>query len=70
VKRDPRFVEQNYSYCKKYYTEVFKHYHETMPKDHFLQIFGETFATQGQNMMDIVPEITIWQFIENLSKDE
>jgi len=66
VKRDPRFVDQNYKSCQKYYREIFKHYHETMLPDNFLQIFGETFSTQAQNMIDIVPDLTIWQFIEKL----
>jgi hypothetical protein len=67
VKRDARFVEQNYSYCQKYYWEVFKHYDETMTKDNFSQIFSETLSQQAPTMADILPEKTIYQFIESLA---
>lgn len=66
VKRDSRFVDQNYSYCQKYYREVFKHYDETMTKDNFSQIFSETLSQQAPGMADILPERTIYQFIESL----
>lgn len=68
VKRDPRFIEQNYSYCVKYYNSVFKDMCDRIPKDNFNGIFGETLSQQSQNMIDIVPEKTIYQFIEDLKK--
>ena len=66
VKRDPRFVEQNYSYCVKYYKEVFKDFYEKMPLENFNEIFGETIFEQAPNMKDVVPELTIHQFIDKL----
>ncbi len=69
VKRDPRFIEQNYKYCIKYYNEVFKHYHETMERDSFEQIFAETYAQQSQGMLDTIPDKSIYQFIDELRKE-
>lgn len=69
VKRDPRFVEQNYKSCKKYYKEVFKHFNETMTKENFESIFGETISQQVTHMGDVVPDKTIYQFIEELKND-
>lgn len=69
VKRDPRFTKQNYSYCVKYYNEVFKEMYERMTKEDFNDIFGETMAGQAQNMKDIVPEKTLYQFIESLCEN-
>ena len=66
VRRDKRFIDQNYSYCVKYYKEVFKHYDETMTKDNFSQIFSETLSQQAPNMIDTLPEKTIYQFIDKL----
>jgi glycosyltransferase involved in cell wall biosynthesis len=66
VKRDSRFTEQNYKYCKKYYNEVFKELYERMPKENFDGIFSETLAQQAVNMQDVLPEKTIYQFIEKL----
>lgn len=67
VKRDPRFIEQNYNSCIKYYKEIFKHYHETMDKNNFDPIFAEIMAQQSNNTKDLIPEKTIYQFIEMLS---
>jgi glycosyltransferase involved in cell wall biosynthesis len=68
-KRDKRFIDQNYSYCVKYYKEIFKHFHETLTKDNFEAIFGETLSGQAANMKDIVPDKSIYQFIDDLRKD-
>jgi glycosyltransferase involved in cell wall biosynthesis len=69
VKRDPRFVEQNYSYCVKYYNEVYKKYIE-MEKETIDQIFAETLAQQSGSMKDFVAEKTIHQFIEELCQQK
>lgn len=69
VKRDPRFIEQNYKSCIKYFKEIFKHYHDTMLPENFTQIFAETMAQQSSNMQDLIPELTIYQFIEKLKND-
>ena len=68
IKRDPRFTEQNFSHCVKYYKEVFKQYDETMTHDNFAQIFSETISEQAPNNKDVLPEKTIYQFIEELKK--
>lgn len=70
VKRDPRFIKQNYSYCIKYYDEIFKEVSERLPKESFDAIFGETLSQQAPNMIDIVPDKTIYQFIETLKNEE
>lgn len=69
ITRDPRFVEQNYKCCGKYYNEVFKYYHDTMPKDNFTKIFAETLQQQSPNMGDICPDISIFQFIDKLKNE-
>jgi len=66
VKRDPRFIEQNYNCCVKYYKEVFKDLYEKMDKKNFNDIFSQTFTEQAPNMKDIIPDNTIFQFIEDL----
>lgn len=66
VKRDPRFIKQNYLYCIKYYNEIFKSIENRMPKESFNDIFSETLCQQAPNMKDILPDKTIFQFIEDL----
>lgn len=69
VKRDPRFKEQNYNNCKKYYKEIFKRYKDT-DKENYSQIFAETLSNQAPNMRDFVAEKTIYQFIEELGEEK
>ena len=66
VKRDPRFVEQNYNSCVKYYKEVFGEMYNKMDKKNFDEIFAQTLSEQAPNMNDNVPEKTIYQFIDEL----
>lgn len=66
VKRDPRFIKQNYGCCVKYYREIFKELHKTKSKDVLNSIFAQTFSEQAPNMRDNVPDRTIHQFIEDL----
>ena len=68
VKRDPRFTEQNYSYCVKYYNEVYKDI--KMPKQDIEDIFAQTLSEQAQNMKDNIPDKTIYQFIKELKNNK
>ena len=68
VKRDPRFIKQNYNACVKYYKEVFKELYEGKDKENFTSIFAQTLSEQAPNMRDNVPDKTIHQFIEDLKK--
>jgi glycosyltransferase involved in cell wall biosynthesis len=69
VRRDPRFTEQNYSYCVKYYEEVFSELWSKYGIDGCRDIFGETLAQRSHDMMDIVPDKAIHQFIEDLNNE-
>jgi len=69
VKRDKRFVKQNYNSCVKYYREIFYHYDSTMKKEDFEAIFGETLSGQAPNMKDVVPDKSIYEFIKTLKED-
>lgn len=66
VKRDPRFKDQNYGYCIKYYNEVFEHYHNTMDRETMEPIFAQTLSQQAPGMLDTVPDKSIYQFVEEL----
>jgi hypothetical protein len=69
VKRDPRFIDQNYRACVKYYKEVFGELYEKMDKKTFDPIFAQTLAEQAPNMQDNVPDKTVHQFIELLKSE-
>ena len=66
VKRDPRFIEQNYAKCKEYYDKVFKEIEQRIDKKILDDIFAQTMAQQSVNMQDFVAEKTIYQFIKEL----
>ena len=70
LQRDKRFLEQNYGYCLKYYREVFKDLEGRMDKENFHSIFAETISQQFSQMNDVVPDRTIYQFIEELKNNE
>lgn len=67
-KRDPRFKTQNYNYCVKYYKEVYKQLEAEIPPEHFADIAAQTIAQQASNMTDILPDQTIYQFIDDLKR--
>ena len=68
IKRDPRFIEQNYKYCVKYYNEVFKELWNKMSRENFTEIFAETISQRAHDMKDFIADKTIYQFIEDLEK--
>lgn len=67
VARDKRFIEQNYAYCKKYYDEVFKDYKDGLYSQSATDIFSEVMMQQAANNKGVVPDKTIYQFIEELA---
>lgn len=66
VKRDKRFIKQNYEYCVKYYNEIYKDLEKKIPEKDISDIFAQTLSEQAPNMNDNVPDKTIYQFIEDL----
>jgi len=69
VARDSRFSEQNFKWSSIYYHEVYKDLEQRFPIESIYNIFSETFTSQAQGMQDIVPHITIDQFIQELKKE-
>lgn len=65
--RDPRFKEQNYKCCVKYYNEVFKKIRTELSDKIFEEIFSEVMRTS--DMTGIAPKITIYQFLEQLEQE-
>ena len=68
-KRDPRFKDQNYTCCVKYYKEVFAEIQGRLPEGPINDIFSQTLSEQAPNMRDVLPSVTINQFLDQL-RDE
>ena len=68
-KRDPRFKEQNFKYAKKYYDEIFKDIECKLSVDAIEEVFAREYHMRAQDLMDIAPRFTFFDFLKVLSMD-
>ena len=71
-KRDSKFSYRNFSYCAKYYKEIFSDVMDKLRNtDNGSNILKSEFAkeyhSRANELMDICPGITFFEFLENLS---
>ena len=66
VARDPRFKEQNFESCVLYYKEIFEDMEKKYTKEQLNPLFAEVLVGQAPSMQGIVPEWTIYEFIDLL----
>lgn len=66
--RDARFKDQNYLNCVKYYQLVFKNIRPEIPDNIFKEIYSQ--VVQQSDMMNIAPDLTIYQFLDKLEAEE
>ena len=64
--RDPRFIEQNFQWCQKYYTMVFEDIIKRIPQKHILDILNKSVINHLARAQDIAVDETVYQFIERL----
>lgn len=68
--RDNRFTEQNFKWCKTYYDLIFAEILSRIPQEHIIKIVGEKIAEETPSIKDILIDITFYQFLELLDKNE
>lgn len=68
--RDNRFAEQNLKWCKIYYDTIFSEVMSRIPQEYIVKIVGENIATEALSIKDILIDITFYQFLELLDKNE
>lgn len=66
IKRDNRFIDQNFDYCRKYYMEVYKEIHDRLDIKIIDEIYARIYHSKASDMMDISPRFTYYQFLEML----
>ena len=66
--RDDRFKNQNYQCCVKYYQTVFKRIRPMISDNIFKEIYSS--VVQQSDMRNIAPDMTIYQFLDKLDKEE
>lgn len=66
LKFKPEFAEQNFKHCIKYYTQVYRHVETKYPNEMYEDIFAKEAEVAGRTYRSVVPDKTIYQFINNL----
>ena len=69
--RDPRFIEQNWDYCKLYYKEVYKEVKDKIPQQAFIEAYNSVMRNcyMGNKLVGIIPSMSIHEFIDKLDKE-
>jgi hypothetical protein len=65
-------ADNNFKWCKRYYDEVFADIEKDLPKEIIAQHYNEVMrnAYMGNKLDGIVPHIGIFEFFEELKKDQ
>lgn len=67
--RDPRFKDQNFESCVKFYKEVFRDINKELSEKIFKEVYSKVMSDSAQGMLGIAPHVTIYQFLEILEKE-
>lgn len=67
--RDPRFKEQNFNSCVKFYKEVFRDINKELSEKIFKEVYSTVMKDSAAGMIGIAPDVTIYQFLEILEKE-
>lgn len=67
--RDPRFKEQNFNSCVKFYKEVFRDINKELSEKIFKEVYSTVMMNSSKNMIGVAPEVTIYQFLDILEKE-
>jgi len=68
VERDPRFIEQNFNSCMKFYKEIFKNIYNELEPNIFKEIYSTVMRDSAAGMIGVAPEVTIYQFFDILDE--
>ena len=69
-KRDHRFAERNFEYAKRYYFEIFKDIKSRLTESAIEEVFAKEYHARAQELMDICPRYTFFQFLDVLDKED
>ena len=68
VERDPRFIDQNFNSCVKFYKEIFKNIYQELEPNIFKEIYSTVMRDSAAGMIGVAPEVTIYQFFDILDE--
>lgn len=69
VKNAPQFKNQNFYYAVKYYNKIYKNLSKKISETEKEEVFSIIINGQAENMIGIVPDLTIYQFIKQLKEN-
>ena len=69
--RDKRFIEQNWSYCLKYYKEIYREIKDKIPEKAFIEAYNNVIRNcyMGDKLNGIIPSMGIYEFMRKLEED-
>lgn len=69
--RDPRFIEQNWGYCKHYYKEIYREVKDKIPQKAFIEAYNNVIRNSymGDKLNGIIPSMSIYEFLRRLEDD-
>lgn len=69
--RDPRFIEQNWGYCKHYYKEIYREVKDKIPEKAFIEAYNNVIRNSymGDKLNGIIPSMSIYEFIRKLEEE-
>lgn len=65
-------AESNFQYYKEYYNSIFKYFENQLPEHHLIVVYSVLMKQQyeGEDMLGIVPHVTLNDFIKRLKEEE
>ena len=69
--RDPRFIEQNWGYCKHYYKEIYREVKDKIPEKAFIEAYNNVIRNSymGDKLNGIIPSMGIYEFLRKLEEE-
>ena len=70
LERKPIFAEQNFFNAKKFYNECYKDIEKQIDNDILKQMYTMQLAGKAQDLINIIPKITFFEFMEKVKTEE
>lgn len=69
VEKDPRYVEQNYNACVRYYKDIYESIEGKLDESAVKQVSQTYLDKVADNLKGFIPEMTYKQFLEKVKED-
>ena len=66
----PMFAKQVFFNAKRFYHSVYKDIEDQISNDILKTLYTAQYAGMGQDMINIIPKVTFWNFIDKVRKEK